>query len=377
MRNMEKPYMGRTHFYIAAFLAALLLAFAAPVYAEDVPVLRASYGITTHQEAFMVAMSRGEKFKDSGVWLKPVVEREKFDLYSDGKKVARLNVIVTKSGSEATSLFAQNHLDLTTNSFPAMLSGIDRGTKIKVLAPLQADAIAMVARNDIDVRSWEAFQEYVKKSRKPVTAGYHSPTSAPKIVFEGAMDSVRLRITGDANATKADADILMVDIKGVANVIPAMVAKQIEFAVAPAPTPEVVEAKGQGHIVMQMKELPPKGAWESFPCCCIAGREEVIEKYPEAVEAYVRLITVASEWCSANKEAGAAEAAAWLGLEPEVIARAEMEFSTKVTPTWLKNAALYPEMLNQLGQLTGALKDKKLADVQELVFDFRFTEVEK
>lgn len=369
--------MGRTHFYIAAFLAALLLAFAAPVYAEDVPVLRASYGITTHQEAFMVAMSRGEKFKDSGVWLKPVVEREKFDLYSDGKKVARLNVIVTKSGSEATSLFAQNHLDLTTNSFPAMLSGIDRGTKIKVLAPLQADAIAMVARNDIDVRSWEAFQEYVKKSRKPVTVGYHSPTSAPKIVFEGAMDSVGLRITGDANATKADADILMVDIKGVANVIPAMVAKQIEFAVAPAPTPEVVEAKGQGHIVMQMKELPPKGAWESFPCCCIAGREEVIEKYPEAVEAYVRLITVASEWCSANKEAGAAEAAAWLGLEPEVIARAEMEFSTKVTPTWLKNAALYPEMLNQLGQLTGALKDKKLADVQDLVFDFRFTEVEK
>lgn len=27
-----------------------------------------------------------------------------------------------------------------------------------------------------------------------------------------------------------------------------------------------------------MKELPPAGAWESFPCCCIAGREEVIEK---------------------------------------------------------------------------------------------------
>ena len=172
----------------AVLLITVLFSFyGLPSFAADVPTLRASYGITTHQEAFMVAMARGEKFKESGVWLKPVVEREKFDLYADGKKVARLNVIVTKSGSEATSLFAQDHLDLTTNSFPAMLSGIDRGTKIKVLAPLQADAIAMVARNDIDVRSWKAFQEYVKKSKKPVTVGYHSPTSAPKIERERVM----------------------------------------------------------------------------------------------------------------------------------------------------------------------------------------------
>ena len=362
----------------AVLLITVLFSFyGLPSFAADVPTLRASYGITTHQEACMVAMARGEKFKESGVWLKPVVEREKFDLYADGKKVARLNVIVTKSGSEATSLFAQDHLDLTTNSFPAMLSGIDRGTKIKVLAPLQADAIAMVARNDIDVRSWKAFQEYVKKSKKPVTVGYHSPTSAPKIVFEGAMDKAGLKITGDANAAKADADILMIDLKGVANVIPAMVAKQVEFAVAPAPTPEVVEAKKQGHIVLQMKELPPAGAWESFPCCCIAGREEVVEKYPEAVKAYVRLLTVSSEWCQKNKKEAAAEAANWLGLEPEVIARAEMEFSTKVTKTWLKNAALYPEMLNRLGQLTGKLKDKKLSEVKNEVFDFRFTQVEK
>ena len=60
-----------------------------------------------------------------------------------------------------------------------------------------------------------------------------------------------------------------------------------------------------------------------------------------------------------------------------MIARAEMEFSTKVTKTWLKNAALYPEMLNRLGQLTGKLKDKKLSEVKNEVFDFRFTQVEK
>ena len=34
-------------------------------------------------------------------------------------------------------------------------------------------------------------------------------------------------------------------------------------------------------------------------------------------------------------------------------------------------------MLNRLGQLTGKLKDKKLSEVKNEVFDFRFTQVEK
>lgn len=361
----------------ALVLAVLAAAFAAPVFAEDVPVIRASYTMTTHQQAFMVAMAEGEKLKDNGVWLKPVVPKEKFDLYDNGKKVARLEVIVTKSGSEATTLFAQGHLDLTTNSFPAMLSGIDSGAKIKVISPLQSDAIAMVSRTDIDVKGWEAFEKYVKDSKRPVTVGYHSPTSAPKIVFEAAMAQSNLRVTGDANATKEQADIVMMDLKGIPNVIPALIAKQVEFAVIPAPTPEVIEAKGQGHVVLQMKELEPKGAWEDFPCCCIAASDKAIAEQPEALRAFVRLMDLTSQWCLANKEAAAQATGDWLGIEPAVISKAVMGLSTTVTPTWMKNAALYPDILNELGQLTGSLKGKKLADVQDLVFDFRFTEVEK
>ena len=363
--------------FICAMLASVAVLSAAAAFAADVPTLRASYTITTHQEAMMVAMARGEKFKDKGIYLMPVVEKEKYDLYEKGKKVARLEVIVTKSGSEATSLIAQKHLDLTTNSFPAMLSAIDRGTALKVLAPLQADAIAMVSRNDIDVKGWKGFQEYVKNSKKPVVVGYHSPTSAPKIVFEGAMEAANLRLTGDANATKETADILMMDLKGLSNIIPAMNAKQVEFAVAPAPTPEVVEAKHQGHIVLQMKELPPKGRWNSFPCCCIAGRTEAIEKNPEAVGAYVRLLTMTSRWCMKNKHEAALATSEWLGVDAPVIEKAQMELSTTVTKKWFSNASLYPEILTRLGQFTGRLKGKSLDDVKELVFDFRFTKAAK
>ena len=114
--------------FLAAFAAAAL--FASAAFAEEVPTLRVAYSLSTHHEPFMAAMARGEQFKDSGVWLKPVVEKEKFDLYADGKKVARLNVIVSKNSAETTSLFAQKHLDLCVNSFPAMLTGALKGKKL-------------------------------------------------------------------------------------------------------------------------------------------------------------------------------------------------------------------------------------------------------
>ena len=101
------------------------------------------------------------------------------------------------------------------------------------------------------------------------------------------MQASGFRITGDARATKADADILMVDLKSISNLIPALVAKQVEFCVAPAPTPEVVESKGQGHIVLQLSELPPAGRWANFPCCCITGTEKIVAEFPEAVGDYV------------------------------------------------------------------------------------------
>ena len=328
----------------ALVLAVLTAAFAAPVFAEDVPVIRASYTMTTHQQAFMVAMAEGEKLKDNGVWLKPVVPKEKFDLYDNGKKVARLEVIVTKSGSEATTLFAQGHLDLTTNSFPAMLSGIDSGAKIKVISPLQSDAIAMVSRTDIDVKGWEAFEKYVKDSKRPVTVGYHSPTSAPKIVFEAAMAQSNLRVTGDANATKEQADIVMMDLKGIPNVIPALIAKQVEFAVIPAPTPEVIEAKGQGHVVLQMKELEPAGAWEDFPCCCIAASDKAIAEQPEALRSFVKLMDVMVAGCMASMVAMTSAFVA-LGLVRNVVISGVI---TEQTPPWSLWARAVKKVLQML-----------------------------
>lgn len=64
-----------------------------------------------------------------------------------------------------------------------------------------------------------------------------------------------------------------------------------------------------------------------------------------------------------------------MGVPVEVIEKAHIRFFTDVTPDWLANAEMYAEILNRLGQLTGKLKGKKLANTMDQVFDFRFVTV--
>ena len=371
----------RSLIHLKKFAIALVLlmvfafaAFAADDSGKNVPVIRMAYGLTTHQQAFTITLQKAEEFKGFGVYFKPVVEKEKYDLYRGEERVARFEVIVTKSGAEAASLFAQNHLDLTTNSFPAMLSAIDSGTPIKVLAPIQADGIAMVGRIDSPVEDWDSLMTFVKEAKMPVKLGYHSPTSAPKILVEAALFEAGLRLTGDANATKNEADILLVDLKGVANFNPALTSGQVDFWVAPAPTPQVAVLKEQGKMILDLKTLPPEGKWNNFPCCVTAAHTNIIEKHPDVLKAYIELLTKSSEWCNKNKDEADELSAVWFGVPVEATRMSEMTYSTDPNEKWFRNASLYPEMLNKMGQFKNHLKGKTLEESKDLVFDFRFVE---
>ena len=363
--------MKRLLFVMMLLLITAVSAFAAE---QEVPVIRMAYTMTTHQQAFTIALQKGEEFKDFDVYFKPIVEKEKYDLYKGGTRIARFDVIVTKSGAEATTLFAQGHLDLTTNSFPAMLSAIDSGAPIKVLAPLQADGIALVGAVDSSANDWNSLMTFVKEAKTPVKLGYHSPTSAPKLLIEAALFEAGLRITGDANATKNEADILLVDLKSVANFHAALTSGQVDFWVGPAPTPQVAVLKQQGKIVLDLKTLPPSGKWENFPCCVTAAHTDVIENHLDVLRAYVELLNKSSDWCNTNKAEADELSAVWFGVPVEATRLSEMTFSTESNEKWFRNASLYPEMLDKMGQFKNILKGKTLEESKNLVFDFHFFE---
>ncbi len=230
---------------------------------RETPRLYLGYVFTTHHTPLMVAVARGEAFKPNGAYLKSMVDREKYELLDgSGNALAIINLLVSKSGSETATLFAQGRMDIALASGTAFISGIDKGTPMKILCPLHVDGMGMVFPRGSTLSGWNDVHNYIKQSKNPVKIGYHSPTSAPRIVFEGAMHHAGLKITENAN--DLGADILLVDLKTTANLISALVSNQVDCWVGPAPHPSVAEYKGVGHVALDSRDLPPAGDWHDF-----------------------------------------------------------------------------------------------------------------
>src|SRR5690554_967656 len=94
---------------------------------EEVPTIRMAWDFDLHAAVMLSAAIKGEDFKDAGIWLKPIIEKEQYELYKDGEKLAVLNTIVTKGSSESAVMLGQKQLDCALNSVTGMLSAKDQG----------------------------------------------------------------------------------------------------------------------------------------------------------------------------------------------------------------------------------------------------------
>lgn len=347
-----------------------LLATFSTVFGQDVPELKVGYIFTTHHTPMMVAATKGDEFKATGVYLRPLIPKEKYELVADGKKMAIIDLVVIKSGAETSTLFAQKHIDLAMASVTAIMAGIDKGTPVKILGPLQTEGMALVMPKDSPINGWSDLLSFIKESKQPVKIGYHSPTSAPKIVLEGAFKEAGLKVTGDPNDLSAN--VLLVDLKETSNMIPALNSKQVEGIVGPSPFPEVAVTRGVGKIVMDLRNLPPAGYWHNFPCCVTAARDDIIAKHPEIAQKLIQMIAQTNEWCNKNREEAGVITAQWIGVPIEVGKASSLVFLPNFNDGWMRGAGIYMDMLNKMGKFSGKLKDQKLEDVKPILFDLRF-----
>lgn len=356
--------------FAALLTGMVLLAGGDAARADAVPTLKIAYVLTTHHMPLMAALAKGEDLKKGSAYLKVVVPKEKYELISDGKKIANIEVIVTKSGSETATLFAMKRIDLALASITAMTSSIDAGTPVKVLSPLHTDGMGLVFPKESPVKDWKTFLAFVKASQRPITIGYHSPTSAPKIVLEGALVKAGLRVT--QNPTDTSAQILLVDLKATSNFIPSLASKQVDGYVAPAPFPEVAESKGVGRVVLDLRNLPPQGHWHNFPCCVFVARQEVIDANPAITGKLVQLMETAAAWAHDHKNEVAAISAAWMGIPEAAAKKSSIVYTTVPSADWLRGVSVYLDTQNRLNDFSGALKGKSLPEVKSRLFDFSF-----
>jgi ABC-type nitrate/sulfonate/bicarbonate transport system permease component/ABC-type nitrate/sulfonate/bicarbonate transport system substrate-binding protein len=234
-------------------------------------------------------------------------------------------------------------------SVTAMMSGVDKGTPIKILSPLQTEGMGLVVPGESSLKDWNSFLAYVKKAKKPVKVGYHSPTSAPKIVLEGSLKFSGIRVTSDP--TNMSAQVLLVDLKETTNMVPALASKQVEAIVGPSPFPEVAVSRGVGKIIVNLRDLPPKGYWYDFPCCVTAASEQTIAKHPDIVQKFVELIAKTNVWCNKHRIEAGTLTAEWIGLpgvyRQDVTARLPPEIHEKLDAQ-RRQVSDHPEFDGQL-----------------------------
>lgn len=355
---------------ILSLFAAMTMLAPGLLLAEDkLPTFNVGYIFTTHQSPFMVAMAKNEEFREFGVYLRPVVDKFKYELMDGDTPLALLNIIVNKSGAETTTMFAQGKMDMALASGPAIMAGIDQGTKMKILCPVHVDGMSLVFPPDSTLSGWDQVAAHIKASPHPVKIGYHSPTSAPRIVIEGALQQAGLTVTQDAN--QQDVDVLLVDLKETSNFIPALTSKQVDAWVGPAPHPEVSEMKKVGHIALDLRDLPPAGAWHNFPCCVLAARDEIIAEHPVVVDTMVKLLTQSGQWCNTHKADEGRIVSEWTGAPAEAVEKSTIVFTTDPSENWMKGQGTYLDMLNDMNKFRGQLKDKKLDEAHDVLFDLK------
>lgn len=334
------------------------------------PSLKMAWDFDLHSGAFLVAFSEGEEFKDSGYYLKTLVDKEQFELYKGDTPIALINTVVTKGSSESAIMMGQGQLDCCINSSTGMMGGRDQGTDIKALCPVHADGIGLVLSPEVDFYGWEAVENYIKNAEEPVKIGYHSPTAAPRIILEAALMESGFKIT--ENPENMDADVLLVDLKGVKNLFSSISSGAVDGWVCASHYPELAENQGVGKIVLDLRDLPPEGKWHDFPCCIFAATSDIIEAYPEVMDAMVDLLTYSTNWCQENKEESSAILAQAIGIPEEVTKATSLVFTTNPSETWINGIGLYVELLNKIGIFEGDMKGVPFDQVQKDFFDFQF-----
>jgi NitT/TauT family transport system substrate-binding protein len=336
----------------------------------ETPILNMAWDFDLHAAILLAAVEKGEDFADSGYYFKELINKEQYELYKGDELLAIINTIVTKGSSETAVMMGQGQIDMCVNSSTGLMGAKDQGTNVQILMPIHVDGISLVFPPGTGLRGWEQVEAYIKSAEQPVKIGYHAPTSAPRVLIQKALVDAGLDVSEDPDAQ--DVDVILINLNGSKNLLPAFSSNLVDAWVAPSHYPEVAEHDGIGEIALMLSEFPPEGQWYDFPCCVYAARADIVEEYPEIIQGMVDLLFYSADWCQNNRGDAAPILADIIGIPVEVVESAQIVYTTTPTEKWMEGQALYVDMLNQLGIFEGELKGKKINDIEDELFNFSF-----
>lgn len=337
---------------------------------KEVPTINLSWGNEMHTGIMYLPFLAPELFEKESVRINPL-SQEMGELQVNGETIAMIKRIVTKGGSECATMMSQGNLDIALTSSTAMMTAYDVDTDLSIMSPIQCDGVAIAAKADAPYNNFIEFVEYAKTAEQPIKAGYHSAISSPRVVLEAAMKDAGLKVTEDAS--DFEADVVMVDLKGVQNLVPSLSSGQVEIWAGPAPHPQNAEETGVGKIISTLNELP-EGKWENFPCCCYAARNEVVEKYPEVIEALGEVITYTCDYANNNQEKTGEMLADIVGVEKDILPKSLIVYGTEPNDTFINGINIYYNAMKEMGKFSGKLVENDFETAKDSLFNFEIME---
>ena len=358
---------------ILVMTAVLGILAAVPACAEaasdKVPEFDIAWGHELHTGNMELAFLRPDAFKNNACFLRPVTD-SRLELVKEGKVIAYFNRVVSKSAAESSALMVQGHIQFACCSSTAMMTTYDSGVDVTILCPVQSGGVAFVASAQAPYNTFEELVKYAKEQKMPIMAGYHSAVSSPRIVLEYVLRDAGLKVT--ENPADYDADVLIMDLKGLKNLLPAMSSGQVELWPGPIPMPDNAVAQGIGKIIARLDDLPG-GKWIDFPCCTMNAMKSAVDEYPEVVAALVQVTTDLMAYAQNNREDTANALAGFVGVDAEILKKNDTTYTTLPDKHFTDGMDIYLHTMTDMKKLNKRLAGKSFDDVKDTLFDFRFT----
>ncbi len=348
---------------------AILLA-STMTWAQKTPILKVGHVGHDHQSALYVAALAGEEFKPFyGIWLKEIRNKELYELYDGKRRICEVELYKAGGGAEMPTMMSQGHFDVGLGGVAAIAFFIDKGAPMKIIAPLHSKGDMLVVKPDLKLNSWQEFIDWVKSQEKQVRIGYKNPEAVATIIFQRALKEAGITFTGDKANTKAK--VLLINMKGEANLNPGLQTDQIDGYVSNNPWCAIAEEKGIGRCVAELHDLPP-GVFKDHPCCCIAANDAAIKKQRMVIQKFLELMAVATHYINSQPEKAAEYVAKWIGTSPELEKKsmATSGYSLEPNDLFLDGMWVWYNEMVTLEKIVDKLMGKSREEFEKKVYDF-------
>jgi len=341
---------------------------------RDVPTVRLGHAPHDHHAPLYIAAVKEEYFREAGrPYLEKVSYKHSYKLMIDDRVIANVEIDSGTGGIQLIRKLDEKILDVSFGGVPAIISMIDKGSNIKIIAPVMSEGSSLVVSKNLPVSDWAEFVAYIREQKKPVKIGYKVDVSVQNLIFETALSAEKLSFS--RNIASEDVDVVVINLHGANNLIPSLKAGVIDGFVVMQPYPALAEENGDAKVISQLSSLPPSGHWRGYPCCALAAGEDYIENHDEIVQALVDLFERAGKFIVSHPDESAQITAEWL-LTSESVERRSLptiKFLSRYNDEWNRGVDFWLNSLNARGSLVGNVKKGIETDnVEDVLYDNRF-----